>query len=420
MRKSLFREEALIAENEKHIGALLQKQLSWTRSATLIFAIVVAIGLSLAYFGSYTRKENVAGYLVPQSGLVRIVAPQAGIVSGATMKSGDTVVDQQAMFVMHTGRKSSNATASVEQQLIEMLKIRQQTHDSDDITQLDEIRQEEMSLKARQLSIQYSIDETMRQEGIQQSRLELAAANVDRYRDLASKGFVAQPQVREQRDALLQLEAQLSELRRSRLELERDLSATKRSLNALRNRLRLSRFASERARLDLEQQIAENKGRTTIEVAAPTAGVIGGIYAQTGQWASSGMLLATVIPVDSPLVAHLLVPSRAIGFIQAGQLVRLKFQAFPFERFGTLQGEVVSVDSNIVLEQDVAFPLKVSEPVFRVIVSFDKSRRGRHDWEALPLRAGMLLEGDILVEERRIYQWFFRPLLVAVKNTDFR
>jgi membrane fusion protein len=336
------------------------------------------------------------------------------------MKSGDTVVDQQAMFVMHTGRKSSNATASVEQQLIEMLKTRQQTHDSDDITQLDEIRQEEVSLKARQLSIQYSIDETMRQEGIQRSRLELAAANVDRYRDLASKGFVAQPQVREQRDALLQLEAQLSELRRSRLELERDLSATKRSLSALRNRLRLSRFASERARLDLEQQIAENKGRTTIEVAAPTAGVIGGIYAQTGQWASSGMLLATVIPVDSPLVAHLLVPSRAIGFIKAGQLVRLKFQAFPFERFGTLQGEVVSVDSNIVLEQDVAFPLKVSEPVFRVIVSFDKSRRGRHDWEALPLRAGMLLEGDILVEERRIYQWFFRPLLVAVKNTDFR
>jgi membrane fusion protein len=417
MRNGLFREEALIAEQEKHVGTLLKKQLSWTASAALASATVALLGLSAMYFGSYTRKETVAGFLVPASGLMRVVSPESGVVTSVGRTVGVPVDEGQALFLLFVGRRPDTSGPSVEQYSVSKMRNKLLTHENDDATEAEDVRREKHSLKVRQRSIQQSIQETVQQLDLQLARVESAEANLRRYQELATKGFVSEPQVLEKRDALLQIQNQLADIKRTKLELERDYGDTSRSLNGLQRRLRLSQLATERARLDLEQQIAEKESQANLSIAAPAAGTIGGIYVQAGQWAQTGTLLATIIPNNSPLVAQLLVPSRAIGFVQQGQEVRLKLQAFPFERFGTLQGKITSIDANVVLDQDISLPVKPSEPVFRVTVDFDQREYSVRTNSNLPFRAGMLLQGDILVEERRIYEWLFRPVLIAAKNS---
>jgi len=136
------------------------------------------------------------------------------------------------------------------------------------------------------------------------------------------------------------------------------------------------------------------------------------VLAEPGQHVAGGATILTVLPEGSPLEAHLFAPSRAVGFVRAGQEVRLRYPAFPFQKFGSHRGRVASVSRHAIAPGELGYapPDGSREPLYRIKVALESqavTAYGRPE----PLQAGMQVEADVLLDRRRLLEWLFDPLV---------
>ena len=109
------------------------------------------------------------------------------------------------------------------------------------------------------------------------------------------------------------------------------------------------------------------------------------------------------------LVAELLLPTRSAGFVGKGDVARLRFDAFPYQRFGFVVSTVERIDKAVMLKGEATLPIALREPVYRVRTRLD-TQGIRADGEAFRLRSGMLLEADIILDRRTLLDWLLDPL----------
>ena len=119
-----------------------------------------------------------------------------------------------------------------------------------------------------------------------------------------------------------------------------EIQARSDELRALPLRHQAQLAELERNRLGVEQELAESESLRQLVIHAPQAGVVTAIVAEAGQTADPGRALLSIVPAGAVLQAHLYAPSRAIGFIRVGDTVRLRYQAYPYQKFGQAQGVV--------------------------------------------------------------------------------
>lgn len=162
----------------------------------------------------------------------------------------------------------------------------------------------------------------------------------------------------------------------------------------------------------LEQQIAEVEGRRSYVVRAPRSGRVSALYATDGQVADPRLLQMVIAPPTPVLEAELFVPTRAIGFVRIGQPVRILYEAFPYQSFGTYKARTVRVSHTVLTKADVAVPLPIEEPVYRVTAALDRPDIDAYG-QKVPLQPGMVLKADIILEERSLMTWLIDPLLSA-------
>ena len=112
-------------------------------------------------------------------------------------------------------------------------------------------------------------------------------------------------------------------------------------------------------------------------------------------------------------------PSSAIGFIRPGQPVLLRYQAFPYQKFGHYQGEVASVARSALTQDELArrssgrsTDQHADQPVYPVTVRL-QSQTATAYGQPIALQPGMQLEADILIERRRLIEWVLEPLFTV-------
>ena len=88
----------------------------------------------------------------------------------------------------------------------------------------------------------------------------------------------------------------------------------------------------------------------------------------------------------------------------------LRYDAFPFQRFGQYQGRVTRVGRTVWSAGERVGTLPVREPVYRIEVALDH-QTVRSGAQEFPLRPGMLVNADILLEKRTVFEWVFEPVL---------
>src|SRR3569623_1704156 len=169
------------------------------------------------------------------------------------------------------------------------------------------------------------------------------------------------------------------------------------------------RAASARDIETLEQQLTEYESRRRVVITAPTAGTVTAILAERGQTAVPTAPLLSILPEQAVLEAQLLVPSRAIGFIEPGQRVALRYEAFPYQRYGSARGRIKEIARTLITPGEVNLPVALREPVYRVTVSLDAQHIDAYR-QRLALQSGMLLDADVWLDRRRIMEWVFDPL----------
>ena len=276
-------------------------------------------------------------------------------------------------------------------------------------------RQETEQLNRRIVSLQLEPERTRQQQRQQQLRIGIAEDAVARYRDLHARGFVSRDELSVREGELAQLRGQLEGLQREALVVERELVAARRELDALKSRYAMQRGEIERAMLVARQEFTELESRRRIVVSASADGRVTLVMAEVGQSVDTSRPLAHIVPSDSALVARLYAPSRAAGFIRQGQDVLLRYDAFPYQKFGQQAGKVVAVSvaaaSTAELNAVALRPEWANEPLFIVTVQLPDQTIGGEGH--LPLHVGMRVEADLLHETRKLYEWILEPLYAA-------
>src|SRR5262249_15069423 len=105
-------------------------------------------------------------------------------------------------------------------------------------------------------------------------------------------------------------------------------------------------------------------------------------------------------------------PTRAFGFVRPGQQVRILYDAFPYQKFGTYGGRVTKVSHTILTSSDSTGPIILKEPAYRVTVALERSDVDAYGLK-VPLQPDMLLRADVILEQRSLMRWLLDPLLSA-------
>jgi len=412
----LFRRQAVDYQRQKFHGAIVLTRSPWGTAVTVFCCGVVLALLAFAATQGFARKESVAGVLTPAGGVLRLVAPQAGIVLAASAPQGSTVRAGEA--VMRLSTEQSSAAGPTQEAVAQSLERRGQILQEELGQQSAQARQKAEALDARTASLAAGLAQQEREISLQRERVRLVREVADRYPALVRTGAISPVEAAEKATELIDQQSRLAELERSRTAMRGELA------QARADRLALPLAASrESASLQREvQAIAQSKAETESHreslVLAPQAGALAAVLVQPGQAVAAGQTLATLLPAGSVLEAELHVPSRAAGHLRPGMPVWLRVDAFPYARYGQIGGRVREVSQSAVpaADADAAAPepwraRAEAAAVYRVRVTLDapSAQDATQAWRPL-LKAGMHVQASLVAEKRTLLQWALEPL----------
>ncbi len=415
MPRSLFRKEAIDAQRQKFLGEASVSQPVKLWVYTVMAIAIAAIVIAVAVWGQYTRRERVQGYLASAVGAALVRMPDAGVVSDLMVKEGDVVAAGAPLARLTIDRSGVN-DASGNEAVLRELSTRKDLLDQEGVQAAGLGLQQVDQLKKRIAHLAEEIRQVDTEIRLQTERLESARSIARKWKELEGQKFVSEILVQQKQDEAKDQEIKVQTLRRQRASFEKDLSATRSEIPSAELRSRsqveqISRQASEVSQNIAEQGVKrEQDVKRDMIVSAPIAGTITNIGPARGQTVAADTPLATLLPKDSPLHAELLVPTRAIGFVHAGQAVMVRYEAFPYERFGQYAGTVENVGKTIWTQGESVGPLAVREPVYRIVVKLERQNITAGSDE-FPLRAGMVVSADLLMEKRTLLEWLFQPVL---------
>lgn len=409
MATKLFRQEAIDAQREKLLGevSLARPVPLWIFTAV---ALAFAVGLvSFSVWGEYARRERVEGFLALDSGAARLLAPESGLVAEILAKEGEDVQAGQPLIRLTFERGTSSGTTSSE--LV-------QREISDRMAGLEREQLQARQLGAQQTEIlKRKIDDLQRELvqfdleiKAQQSRLASSRNEFQRAEELFKDKFYSESKLIEFRNNVLDQQVKLEAAKRQRAGVERELSATRAELPTVEMKVATQIDQLRRQMSELQQGSVQEEAKRENVIRSPLAGVLTNIAATRGEAVAADAPLAVVVPKGSGLHAQLLVPTRAIGFVQPGQEAVLRYDAFPFQRFGQYRGTVERVSRTVWSPGEKVGPVTVKEPVYRVDVKLE----GQYvisGTQKLALRPGMSVNADILQERRKVWEWVFEPIL---------
>lgn len=415
MSKKLFRDQALEAQKSKWIGeVILIRPFSFT-ILTLFVVIFTLILLAFIFLGSYTKRTTVQGLLMPNTGVIRVYSSEGGTVSRKYVKDGELVKTGQPLFALKMTRYSSsgNYNESINQQ-IQLKKLSLDT-EKNKIKDLHSNNQQQLTSEIQSLNLEINTLNSLIQE--QKQRVNLAQENVNRYRELRDKDYISVEEYQLKQDAFMSQKLNLQSYERDKISKEAELANKRLVLQSLNSKLDNDLGLVDRQMASTQQESIENKARDGLILKANANGRIASSSAEVGQFIAANLPIMSIVPEPSYLQAYLLVPSHAIGFIQVGQQVKLRFQAYPYQKFGQGVGEVISISENTLNPQDLVnlgeFGQNISaeqnQPVYLVKVKLSQQTVKAYG-ENKALKVGMAFDADVMQEKRKLYEWVLEPL----------
>jgi len=412
----LFRKQVAERQGNRLFGEVLLATPVSTWAVTWIISAIVAVIIVFLVTGDYARKEIVYGWLKPDKGLVKIVSPQLGTVATVHVVESQDVSAGEPLATLNLDTEFSEgegvfgiALAEIEAQIAEKERLLPLTEQS--------FEQEARELRSRIEFIQAEISSLESQQQVLDKRIDTANAQLNRFEVLESRNVASQNDVERQQEAVLAL-------RQSKEQIAQQIQIKRGELATYRLRLegihvrRQTALAELRAELSsLRAQLAQVAGRGSIVLKAPVDGLIAALPISSGQSMRPQQLAVSLLPQGGRLEAELFVPTRASGFIQTGQIVRLRFDAFPYQRFGAVEGEIVSLSQTIFEPAELPISLNVPGPVYRIVASISTQHIDAYG-DRFPLQAGMTLSAYIIQEERKLWQVLLEPLLVRIRLTE--
>lgn len=317
----------------------------WAQSLAVIFIAMGSIAVIGGIFFKIDEVITVSGQLEAINGTTDVKTPAGGKVAAVFFKDGEFIRKGQKLVRFDT-RQAADEKAT----LSALILLEQK-----DLNNKKGILGERLSVLAQKVNTN---------EGI-----------VRELKGLVDKGGFQRVQYLQQLDQLFELKSQLQsvKLEMSRITLEAD-----KSIGQMRNKLRS-------AELQLQYQ----------NVTAPASGIVFEPKVRVDGVLQAGETILTIVPQQG-LKAEIFVSNKDIGFVKTGLMAKVRVDAFPFTRYGELEGKVYQIGADSLPPSEIAnyyrFPVKLS-----LNRSFLKSQG-----VVIPLRSGMAITANLKLREKRV------------------
>jgi len=407
--KGLFRQQVLEKQVDRLRGdILLLPRFSHTAILTLLLIWVVAVFIWLTV-GSYSRKESVTGWLEPVSGVAKVYAERSGIIKQVLIREGDRVIKGQPLIVVNGDRILADGK-NLESILLEEYES-QKNLVNEQMERGDKIyRQQLYDIDQRIAASSEDLALLEKQMELQARHYALITEQVERYRLLKRNGHISSAEMDGVIAQELELYVDRQELARSRVNLRNQIQQLERDRLLLPEEYANSSDQLRAHLSDLAQQIARLHGQRAYIIKATRAGVVSNLQVVEGHQAQTNIPLLSVIPEGHTLIAQLLVSVRSAGFLREGQSVKIRYDAFPYQKFGLYSGTVLEVSDSVILPDELHHvPIVVGEPVFKVTAKLAESTVNAYG-QRFPLKPGMTLSADIQLSERSLLEWLLEPI----------
>lgn len=407
--EGLFRNEVLQAQRGQWLGAInLATPLSFKWWTLLALALAAAI-IALLIFGQYTRRETVTGQLLPGAGILTLSAQTTGTVTRTLVHEGEQVRAEQPLVQVSANLVS--ATGNTYAQIGAQLHAQQAQVRASLAGLQPQSTAQAKDLQARIGMLAAEMGQIDGQLSLARKQAITSAAFLQKIQPVVQKGIISIAQFNAYQSAALNDQAQVKTLERQRLDAEQQRSSLQAQLAQLPldTAAKANQLRGQLAQLDA--QLAQNSAQGGTLLRAPRAGIVSTLLVKPGQNVTSGQPILSILPAGSQLDAQLLVPSNAIGFVSTGNRVVLRYQAYPYQKFGQQYGEVAQVSRSALSPAEAASLLgqNVATPLYRVLVKLDHQTIDAYG-RAEALKPGMALDADILLDRRNLWQWVFEPL----------
>lgn len=404
----LFRQEALDHKRRKlHGEVILVQPISFFIMTAVFFAVTMGL-VGFLMNGEYKRKETVAGYLAPTNGLSVIRADQGGRLTQVFVSEGDVVEAGAPLFESRVDVETAAGFIGerrLESTDVRLSELREQLGNIEKRYDDDKTR-----LSAQAMNYERELDGLLRRRLLQKKAVDLAEVQLEKFERLTQQDVTSQLELNNARSNDINQRLALENIDQQIVSREGTLSEVRFAISGLKaneerelSQLRVQISQLEEARTGLE-------GSSRYLVRSPVAGRVAALQGAVGQSVPPNTPVIMIMPEGSKLQATLLAPSRAAGFLQAGQDVNLLIEAFPYQKFGVQKGIIKNISDTPYRPGELDAPIPYEQSVYRVVVDLDEQTITAYGNE-VGLKAGMTLQGDLITDRRTLLQWMLDPLM---------
>jgi len=381
-------------------------------------ALIVTVAIILAaFFCTYTRRETVSGQVVGRSGSLQIHSATSGYIALITVTTLQKVKKGDLLLRIDTDHGADgrpHLTEQVSEEMRSQLKIIAQSIDSQKKLEIAQIHQ----LEAKVSSIDGDIRNNKHLQATYIQQIKNLNSEYRRRLFGANEGFDTAERADEALDSLYSAVERFQELEKDHDDLTHSEADAKIQIEETRREIDIKLQTLEKNLHGIESQLLQNEASRVTEIFAPYDGVVTAVGAQAGSWIDSSTPILTLDTAPEERIIELYATSKSIGFLAPGTRVNLRFDAYPYEKYGQLGGTVMGYDisSGPVTATAHAenFDPSDHQQLYVIRVRPDKQRI----WTGTSrtIQVGMIVQSQILEEKRRLIEWAVEPLLLPTVN----
>ena len=424
-------------EGLEFLPAALEIAESPPRALGRIVAIVIGVFFVLVIvWAAFSPIDIVAvaeGRVVPTGQIKVLQSSQSGVVTTILVGEGDSVQDGQILITLDdteaktnrsrvelelsraqldravtTALLSENPAASfripqnVDQRLVELSKSIIQNRWDNYQSSLDDNEAEHLGIESSISAFQ--AEETANQESVTEFiELNEAATKLD------AVGLTTRSQMANLRLQLISVENQLQnithKIAQAKLELTRNEAQRSQIISAYLSQVNAELAAARQSILIASEEIVRLKERETLfQLRSPVSGTVNEINIHTiGAVVSASETLLTIVPEGVLMEIEATLENRDVGFVTVGQDAEIKLEAFPFTRFGVIDGSVTHISPDAVVDP--------SRGLIYTIRVAPASQVHKVNNQEIYLSSGMRSTVEIKTGKRTVLEFFLAPLL---------
>ncbi|EKG6599427.1 HlyD family secretion protein [Salmonella enterica] len=370
--------------------------------------------MTFVIMGSYTRRVNVSGEITTWPRPVNIYSSVQGFIvkqfvtEGQEIRKGEPVYQIDVSRSTSSGVVSDNQRKDIENQIVRIANIISRLEDSKKATL--------QTLEKQKMQYQEAFERSTAIVRRAEEGIIIMKNNMNNYRTYQKKGLINKDQLTNQTALYYQQQNNLLSLsgqnEQNALQITSLESQIKIQAADFDNRI----YQMELQRYELQKELINTDVNGEVIIRALSDGKIDSLSVTVGQMVSAGDSLLQIIP--DKIKDHYLVfwaPNDAVPYINPGDRVNIRYEAFPAEKFGQFAATVLLVSKTPASSQEMLTyqgapknNQNTSVPYYKIVVRPDLQEI-RYDGKFLPIENGMKAQGTLFLEKRKIYQWMLSP-----------